>query len=229
MKEILVICFCFYSGINLFYFLIFLFDSFFGFSLNDDFIKIQYKVNNQNKKIYIMGAVMHLCKKIKNIDFNKCTNLGAFISMVHIGVVWGLIFGGATLLSLIISIIYTMIVNFKEKNYNLPSDEKFLNNFLKVEIKEYLQKNNGLNELAEYTLDKLWLLDMIVDNMNSSSIIIAKTKEQAKELIRIKMELEPDVDIEKWFEDNGIKCLLQKAKDAENVWSEKFPNILAIS
>ena len=149
--------------------------------------------------------------------------------MVHIGVVWGLIFGGATLLSLIISIIYTMIVNFKEKNYNLPSDEKFLNNFLKVEIKEYLQKNNGLNELAEYTLDKLWLLDMIVDNMNSSSIIIAKTKEQAKELIRIKMELEPDVDIEKWFEDNGIKCLLQKAKDAENVWSEKFPNILAIS
>jgi hypothetical protein len=43
------------------------------------------------------------------------------------------------------------------------------------------------------------------------------------------MELEPDVDIEKWFENNGIKCLLQKAKDAENVWNEKFPNVLAIS
>ena len=110
---------------------------------------------------------------------------------------------------------------------------KFLNkeenNSLKVEIKEYLQKHNGLNELAKYTLDKLWLLDMIVDNMNSSTIIIADTKEQAKELIRIKMELEPDVDIEKWFDSNGIKCLLQKAKDAENVWNEKFPNVLAIT
>ena len=103
------------------------------------------------------------------------------------------------------------------------------NNSLKVEIKEYLQKHNGLNELAEYTLDKLWLLDMIVDNMNSSTIIIAETKEQAKELLRVKMELEPDVDIEKWFESNGIKCLLQKAKDAENVWNEKFPNVLAIT
>ena len=37
------------------------------------------------------------------------------------------------------------------------------------------------------TLDKLWLLDMIVDNMNSSTIIIADTKEQAKELLRVKM------------------------------------------
>ena len=79
------------------------------------------------------------------------------------------------------------------------------------------------------TLDKLWLLDAIVDNMNSSSIIIAETKEQAKELLRVKMELEPDVDIEKWFESNGIKYLLQKAKDVEDVWSEKFPNILAIT
>lgn len=78
-------------------------------------------------------------------------------------------------------------------------------------------------------LDKLWLLDAIVDNMNSSTIIIADTKEQAKELIRIKMELEQDVDIEKWFESNGIKCLLQKAKDAENVWNEKVPNVLAIT
>ncbi|HOZ55588.1 MAG TPA: hypothetical protein PK993_06110 [Clostridia bacterium] len=92
-----------------------------------------------------------------------------------------------------------------------------------------MQKHNGLNELAEYTLDKLWLLDMIVDNMNSSTIIIAETKEQAKELIRIKMELERDVDIEKWFENNGIKCLFQKAKDAENVWNEKFPNVLVIT
>ena len=78
-------------------------------------------------------------------------------------------------------------------------------------------------------LDKLWLLDMIVDNMNSSSIVIADTKEQAKELIRIKMELEPDVDIEKWFDSNGIRYLLQKAKEVEDVWDEKFPNILAIT
>lgn len=78
-------------------------------------------------------------------------------------------------------------------------------------------------------LDKLWLLDAIVDNMNSSTIIIAETKEQAKELLRIKMELEPDVDIEKWFENNGIKCLFQKAKDVEDVWNEKFPNILSIT
>lgn len=147
MKEILVICLYFYSGINLIYFLIPLIDSFFGISLNDDFIKIQYKVNNQNKKIYIMGAVMHLCKKIKNIDFNKCTNLGAFISMVHIGVVWGLIFGGATLLSLIISIIYTIVVNFKEKNYNLPSDKKFLdycNNVKTNSIKHLYDCENNL-------------------------------------------------------------------------------------
>ena len=70
---------------------------------------------------------------------------------------------------------------------------------------------------------------MIVDNMNSSIIVIAETKEQAKELIRIKMELEPDVDIEKWFENNGIKYLLQKAKDVNDVWNEKFPNILSIT
>lgn len=103
------------------------------------------------------------------------------------------------------------------------------NNSLKVKIKEYLQKHNGLNELAEYTLDKLWLLDMIVDNMNSSIIIIADTKEQAKELLRVKMELEPDVDIEKWFDSNGIKFLLRKAKEVDDVWNEKFPNILSIT
>ena len=79
------------------------------------------------------------------------------------------------------------------------------------------------------TLDKLWLLDMIVDNMNSSSIIIAETKEQAKELLRVKMELEPDVDIEKWFENNGIQYSLNRAKEVDDVWSEKFPNILAIT
>ena len=127
MKEILVICFYFYSAFNLVYFLISLLDTFLNSSLNDDFLEIQYKVNNQNKKFYTMGGVMHLYKKLKDIDFEKCTNIGAFISMAHIGIVWGLIFGSATLLSLIISIIYTTVVNFKEKNYNLPSDEKFLN------------------------------------------------------------------------------------------------------
>lgn len=100
---------------------------------------------------------------------------------------------------------------------------------MKTEIKEHLQKHNGLNELAEYTLDNLWLLDMIVDNMNSSSIIIANSKEQAKELFRVKMELESNIDIEKWFKDNGIKYLLKKAKEVDDVWDEKFPNILAIT
>ena len=127
MKEILLICFCFYSGINLLYFLFFLLDSFLNTSLDDDFLEIQYKVSNQNKKFYVVGNIKHLCKKLKDIDFEKCTNIGAFVSMAHIGIVWGLIFSGATLLSLIISIIYTTVVNFKEKNYNLPSDEKFLN------------------------------------------------------------------------------------------------------
>lgn len=69
---------------------------------------------------------MHLYKKLKDINFEKCTNIGAFVSVLYIGIVWGLIFGSATLLSLIISAIYTMIVNFKEKNYNLSSDKKFL-------------------------------------------------------------------------------------------------------
>lgn len=127
MKEILVICFYFYSAFNLVYLLITLLDTFFNTSLDDGFLKIQYKVNNQNKKFYIVGGVMHLYKKLKNIDFEKCTNLGAFVSILYIGIVWGLIFGGATLLSLIISTIYTTVVDFKEKNYNLPSDEKFLN------------------------------------------------------------------------------------------------------
>ena len=106
---------------------------------------------------------------------------------------------------------------------------KFLNkeenNYLKIEIREYLQKHNG----SEYILNKLWLLDMIVDNMNSSIIVIADTKEQAKELLRVKMELESDVDIEEWFDSNGIKFLLRKAKEVDDVWSEKFPNILAIT
>ena len=106
---------------------------------------------------------------------------------------------------------------------------KFLNkeenNYLKIEIREYLQKYNG----PEYILNKLWLLDMIADNMNSSIIVIADTKEQAKELLRVKMELESDVDIEEWFDSNGIKFLLRKAKEVDDVWSEKFPNILAIT
>ena len=129
-----------------------------------------------------------------------------------------------------LSLLYETIAQVKNRFthlYNFLNKEE--NDSLKKEIKEYLQKYNGLNELAEYTLDKLWLLDMIVDNMNSSSIIIAETKEQAKELLRVKMELEPDVDIEKWFENNGIKFLLQKAKDVEGVWSKEFPNILAIT
>lgn len=108
-------------------------------------------------------------------------------------------------------------------------DNLSTNTRLKIETKEYLQKHNGLNELTKYTLDNLWLLDIIIDNMNSSSIIIANSKEQAKELLRIKMELEPDVDIEKWFENNGIKFLLQKAKEVDDVWNEKFPNILSIT
>ena len=141
MKEILVICFYFYSAFNLVYLLITLLDTFLNTSL-DDFLEIQYKVNNQNKKFYIVGGVMHLYKKLKYIDFEKCTNIGAFISMVHIGIVWGLIFGGATLLSLIISIIYTTVVNFKEKNYNLPSDEKFLNYCNNV-------KSNSIKHLYE--------------------------------------------------------------------------------
>lgn len=126
--------------------------------------------------------------------------------------------------------IYKVICDVKNRFTHLHEFlNKEENSYLKIEIREHLQKHNGLNELAEYTLDKLWLLDMIVDNMNSSSIIIANSKEQAKELIRIKMELEPDVDIEKWFEDNGIKYLLQKAKEVNDVWDEKFPNVLAIS
>lgn len=126
MKEILVICFYFYSAFNLVYLLITLLDTFFNPSLNNDFIEIQYKVNNQNKKFYIIGAVMHLYKKLKSIDFEKCTNIGAFVSVLYIGIVWGLIFGSATLLSLIISFGYTMVVNFKEKNYNLQPNEKSL-------------------------------------------------------------------------------------------------------
>ena len=63
MKEILVICFYFYSAFNLVYLLIILLDAFFNI-LSDDFIEIQYKVNNQNKKFYIIGAVMHLYKKV---------------------------------------------------------------------------------------------------------------------------------------------------------------------
>jgi hypothetical protein len=55
---------------------------------------------------------------------------------------------------------------------------------LKIETKEYLQKHNGLNELAEYTLDNLWLLDTIVDNMNSSSIIIANSKRTSKRITK---------------------------------------------
>ena len=78
-------------------------------------------------------------------------------------------------------------------------------------------------------LDKLWLLDMIVDNMNSSTIVIVNSREQAKELLRVKMGLESEVDVEKWFENNGIRYLLQKAKDAKDVWDEKFPNILTIA
>ena len=127
MKEILVICFYFYFAFNLVYVLITLLNTFFNTSLNDDFFETQYKVNNQNKKFYIVGAVMHLYKKLKDIDFEKCTNIGAFVSVLYIGIFWGLIFGSATLLSLIISVGYTMVVNFKEKNYNLPSDKKFLN------------------------------------------------------------------------------------------------------
>lgn len=126
MKEILVICFYFYSAFNLFYLLIALLDTFFNPSLNNDFLEIQYKVNNQNKKFYIMGGVKYLYKKLNSIDFERCTNLGAFVSMLYIGIVWGLIFGSAILLSLIISIMYTIVVDFKEKNYNLPSDKKFL-------------------------------------------------------------------------------------------------------
>ena len=86
-------------------------------------------------------------KKLKNIDFEKCTNLGAFVSILYIGIVCGLIFGGATLLSLIISIIYTTVVNFKEKNYNLPSDKKFLdycNNVKSNSIKHLYDCENNL-------------------------------------------------------------------------------------
>ena len=126
--------------------------------------------------------------------------------------------------------IYKVISDVKDRFTQLHEFlNKEENNYLKTEIKEYLQKHNGLNELAEYTLDKLWLLDMIVNNMNSSSIIIANSKEQAKELLRVKMELEPNIDIEKWFEDNGIKFSLQKAKEVDDVWDEKFPNILSIT
>lgn len=115
MDKFLLICISIYSFFNLSYLLIILFDT----SLSYKTPKIQYKVNNQDKNLYIVGAVTHLYEKLKSIDFDRCTNLGAFISVVHIGIVWGVVFGSATLLSLIISIGNTIVTNFKEKNYNL--------------------------------------------------------------------------------------------------------------
>lgn len=115
MDKFLLICITIYSFFNLSYLFIILFDTLLSYKTP----KIQYKVNKQDKNLYTVGAVTHLYEKLKSIDFTRCTNLGAFISVVHIGIVWGVAFGSVTLLSLIISIGNTIVTNFKEKNYNL--------------------------------------------------------------------------------------------------------------
>ena len=77
-------------------------------------IRTKYRVEKYNNKNYI-GAIKMVSKDIDKLDYDKSTRIGALVHILLIGLKYGVILNIYTLISLIITIIFGSINNFKEK------------------------------------------------------------------------------------------------------------------
>lgn len=105
----------------------------------------KYYAEKYNNKNYI-GAIKMVSKDIGKLDYDKSTRIGAFVHVLLIGLKYGLMLNIYTLISLIITIIFASINNFKEKNLKFIVEED--NTILSENTnKEVVYIENSINYL----------------------------------------------------------------------------------
>ena len=108
-------------------------------------IRTKYHVEKYNNKNYI-GAIKMVSKDIDKLDYAESTRIGAFVHILLIGLKYGVILNIYTLISLIITIIFGSINNFKEKNLKFIVEEDNTILFENTN-KEVVYTENSINHL----------------------------------------------------------------------------------
>lgn len=108
-------------------------------------IRTKYHTEKYNNKNYI-GAIKMVSKDIDKLDYDKSTRIGAFVHILLIGLMYGVILNIYTLISLIITIIFTSVNNFKEKNLKFIVEEDNTILFENTN-KEVVYTENSINHL----------------------------------------------------------------------------------